>query len=419
MNERRRRPRPDARGASGQGAPWLRWVLLLAALFLLQACGGLPRHPVPEHRADGARALPGVPAVRAWSGSFSAQFEDDLILSVRQARAASLLSGAGLPLSSDILAISGGADYGAFGAGLLCGWTAAGTRPDFKIVTGISAGALLAPFVFLGPDYDEAMKAAFTRTSARDIYHHRWLSVFWSDGLVDTTPLARLIARNFDGPFLQAVAAAHLSGRRLYVGTTNLDADRLVVWNMGAIAASGHPDAPALFRKIVLASSSIPAVFPPVMIDVEVDGAWYDELHVDGGVKAQVFLTAASVDIARIRQDLARSQVSLPPTRLYVLRNAKIVPEPEPTRRTLMDIVDRSTTAFIKSQARGDLYQIHAVAEEQDFDFRWVAVPHDFAPNPEATYFDTSEMNRLFAVGYEMGLSPDPWYREPPGFDTH
>ncbi|MDX5334436.1 MAG: patatin-like phospholipase family protein [Gammaproteobacteria bacterium] len=397
----------------------LRWLLIALALFALTACGALPRQPVPTPIANAAEPLPGVAAVRAWSGSFSEQFEDDLLLAARQAHLAGTLAGRDPWESSDILAISGGADYGAFGAGLLCGWTAAGTRPQFKVVTGISAGALLAPFVFLGPEQDEAMKAAFTRTSARDIFHTRWLSALWSDGLVDTTPLARLIARNFDEAFLAQVAEAHREGRRLYVGTTNLDADRLVIWNMGAIAASGHPQAPALFHKIVLASSSIPAVFPPVLIEVEVNGRVYDEMHVDGGVKAQVFLTAASIDLTRIRRELARNQVTLPQTRLYVLRNAKIVPEPEPTPRHLVNIVDRATSSFIKSQARGDLYQIYAVAEEQDFEFRWVAIPDDFNPRPEAPYFDTAEMNRLFRIGYEMGLSPDPWYRQPPGFDRH
>jgi predicted patatin/cPLA2 family phospholipase len=317
-----------------------------------------------------------------------------------------------------VIAFSGGSDYGAFGAGFMCGWADQGTRPEFKVVTGISAGALIAPFVFLGPDYDPQLKAVFTETGPSDIYRRRMASLLWSDGLADTTPLMQLIERSFDDVFMRAVAEAHAEGRRLYIGTTNLDADRLVVWNMGAIASSADPRARTLFHQILLASSALPVVFPPVMIDVAINGEWYDELHVDGGVKAQLFVTAATIDVTRLRQydqEPGRAQRA---TRLYAVRNAKMAPEPESTSRRLHDLFSRAMSSFIKSQARGDLLRIGQLAEQQGFEFRWVAIPESFVFG-DAPEFDTAEMNRLFSSGYKLGIQSDSWHRKAPGFDRY
>ena len=181
-----------------------------------------------------------------------------------------------------------------FGAGLLKGWTDSGTRPVFKVVTGVSTGALMAPFAFVGPDYDDALRQFYTTTRSSDIFTLG--SVLWQlladEALADTRPLQRLIARHVDAELMRRVAEAHLQGRRLYIGTADLDVPHFVVWNMGLIATSGRPDALDLFRKVMLASASIPVAFPPVLFDVELQpgGPRYDELHVDGGVGARVFL---------------------------------------------------------------------------------------------------------------------------------
>jgi len=220
------------------------------------------RHPVPIDQLYRAQILPGVPAVRAWAGTFSDEFEADLIESVRQEIQTSTLTGKTILPTINILTLSGGADHGAFGAGFLNGWTASGTRPEFKFVTGVSTGAIIAPLAFLGPEYDGVLKEGFTTIGAEDIYQKRGVSALWSDSLVDSAPLENLINKYIDQAVLIAVARAHSQGRRLYIGTTHMDADRLVVWNMGAIANSGHPNALTLFRKVILASSSIPLVSP-------------------------------------------------------------------------------------------------------------------------------------------------------------
>ena len=171
------------------------------------------------------------------------------------------------------LAVSGGGDNGAFGAGLMNGWTETGTRPEFKMVTGVSTGALIAPFAFLGPDYDAALREVYTTMTPEKVYRARGLSAaLFDDAMADTTPLAEMIAKYADQKMFDAIAREYQKGRLLLIGTTDLDAQRPVIWNIGAIAASGHPEALELFRKILRASAAIPGAFQPVLIDVEIDG---------------------------------------------------------------------------------------------------------------------------------------------------
>ena len=199
-----------------------------------------------------------------------------------------------------MLAISGGGDDGAFGAGLLVGWTARGDRPISRAVTGVSTGALSAPFAFLGPDYDPQLKAVYTQTTARDIFTPRGkLAALFQDAMGDTAPLRSTVARLVDDQLVQRIGEEYGKGRLLLIMTTNLDAGQECIWNVGAIAASGKPGARELIIKILMASSAIPAAFPPVMIDLDVDGQHRQEMHVDGGVFAQVFLYPPGIDASR------------------------------------------------------------------------------------------------------------------------
>lgn len=393
----------------------IRYIALFALLGISAGCSSLPpRYPVPVDQLYRAQILPGVPAVRAWAGTFSEQFSKDLVESVRQEMQTSIRNGGTRAPKINILALSGGADYGAFGAGFMNGWSQSGTRPEFKFVTGISAGALIAPFAFLGREYDGVLKEGFTTIGPEDVYRKRGLSALWSDSLVDSAPLAGLIKKYIDQDILLAVARAHRQGRRLYIGTTNMDADRLVVWNMGAIANSGQPKALELFRKVILASSSVPLTFPPVLINVKVDGVSYDEMHVDGGVKAQLFLTAATINMMEIRKQLGLQKTPEETTKLFVIRNATVGPEPKQIPRKLNKIMDRSLTQLIKSQARNDLVRIYNFAHKQGFGFYWVALPKEYKPL-QTEPFDTAEMNRLFSIGYKMGLKENAWRKVPPG----
>jgi predicted acylesterase/phospholipase RssA len=201
------------------------------------------------------------------------------------------LGGAARFPTAHYLAISGGGDNGAFGAGLLAGWTESGTRPNFKAVTGISTGALIAPFAFLGAEYDQQLAEVYTTINQRDVFEKRpVLAAIASDGMADTSPLYRLISKYLDDQMIERIGREYDRGRLLLIGTTNLDAGRAVVWNIGAIAKSPNPKAPELIRRILLASASIPAAFPPVMFEVSLDGAAYQELQADGGAMAQTFL---------------------------------------------------------------------------------------------------------------------------------
>jgi hypothetical protein len=314
----------------------------------------------------------------------------------------------------NVLAISGGGPDGAFGAGLLCGWTQSGTRPPFKLVTGISTGALIAPFAFAGPEYDSVLKKFYTSVSTSDIFKKRsTLSLLGgTDALADTAPLARLLEQVVDEKLLAAVAKAHREGRRLYIGTTNLDAGRLTVWNMGAIAASGRPEAPDLFRKVMLASASIPVAFPPVYIPVQAGGKTYDEMHADGGTTTQVFFYGFMLDLpAAIREAVPGRQGQI---RIYVIRNGQTKANWQSVEPRLLPIAGRAVSELLFTQGIGDLYRIYTIATRDGIDFKLASIPDDHQSNAKEA-FDRIEMTRLFDRAFGMAKGGYPWRSLPPG----
>ena len=212
---------------------------------------------------------------------------------------------------------------------------------------------------------------------------------------------------------IDAIAAEHRKGRRLLVGTTNLDAQQLLVWNMGAIAASGHPGSIALFRQVLLASASIPVAFQPAYIEVEVDGERYDELHVDGGVIAEFFLWGAMVDIAAAVEELGLDPEHRREASIYVIRNSQIDAAPEQVDPTLLDIASRSMITILKSVAIADLIRIMGQAEREGVGFSYVGIPPEHAEAPAGT-FEPPQMRRLFELGRALALSDEPWRTEPP-----
>ena len=313
--------------------------------------------------------------------------------------------------AANFLAISGGGDNGAFGSGLLNGWTATGTRPEFKAVTGVSTGALTAPFAFLGPKYDNALKAVYTSVSKKDIFKSRGIRGFFSDGIADTTPLAKLIARYVDRPMLDAIAAEYAKGRLLLVGTADLDALEPVIWNMTAIAASKDPRALEIFRSILRASAAIPGAFPPVMFDVEVKGIRHQEMHGDGGTIAQVFLYPPSLDITRLSAVAGVQRKR----NLYIIRNAKLNPDWADVKRKTLSISARAIGSLTRTQGIGDLYIIYALAQRDGLDFNLVFIPPTFnVAHPEQ--FDTNYMQQLYATGYQMAVDGYDWQKFPPGY---
>ena len=316
------------------------------------------------------------------------------------------------PPAANYLALSGGGDNGAFGAGLLIGWTESGTRPEFDVVTGISAGALIAPFAFLGASHDPDLQDLFTSITPADVLVIGRLigALLFGEALADTSPLYRLIARYADERMLAAIAREYGKGRLLLIGTTNLDLQRPVVWNIGAIAASGHPEALTLFRRILLASASIPGAFPPVLINVELNGRPHQEMHVDGGASTQVFLYPPSLDLR-----LAARGWGAPRERTaWVVRNGRIDVESASTGRSLFRIARRSIETLLHFGGIADIHRIYLTTLRDGVDFRLAVIGQDFT-TPRREPFDSEYMRALFAYGRAQGRAGTSWLRTPPG----
>ncbi len=312
----------------------------------------------------------------------------------------------------DLLAISGGGDDGAFGAGLLNGWTAAGTRPEFSLVTGVSTGGLIAPFAFLGPAYDAGLRRVYTESTLADILVQRsLLNAVFNDGLADTTPLFRTISRELDEPMMAAIAEGYRQGRLLLIGTTDLDAQLPVIWNIGAIAASGHPGGRELIHRIMLASASIPGAFAPVLFDVTVDGVPHQELHVDGGAVNQAFLYPIAVTQAR-RARIAR-RLPVQPIRAWVIRNAKLDANWASTSRRTMSIAGRAVETMIAASGFNDVTRIWLNAERDDVEYRLAFIGPEFDV-PYTTPFNPDYMRPLFENGYARARGGFDWSRRPP-----
>jgi hypothetical protein len=289
------------------------------------------------------------------------------------------------------LAMSGGGSDGAYAAGLLTGMTKAGTRPEFAVVTGASIGALIAPYAFLGPRYDEDLHQQFTTITAGDIFEDRATG----DSLMDSWPLKRTIEKRVTPQLLADIAAEHRRGRRLLAVTTNLDAGRRVIWNMGAIAARGDDKALALFRAVLLASASIPGIFPPVLIDVESHGKAFQELHNDGTITAPFFIAPESV--------LAGTgTVHLPTKQLYVIANAKLEQQFEMTTPDITTtVLGRSISLALQSGLRIELLLTLAAAQKQGITLNVAQIDPEFQ-HPARGAFDPEYMKALYDFAVEQ-----------------
>jgi predicted acylesterase/phospholipase RssA len=388
------------------------FCLFAAAMLLLEGCSTTPaRLPAVPPDLTARAEIPGMPGVRYTAGIDIPAFTEAAFQALKRER--DYLAGHKGPMPPAVfLAISGGGDNGAFAAGLLNAWTATGTRPEFKLVTGISTGALIAPFAFLGPKYDATLKEVYTTISPKDVLEPRsFLAGVLSDGMADNAPLLRLTRKSVTEDLLKEIAAEYAKGRMLLVATADLDARRAIIWDMGKIASYGGPKALDLFVKVMVASASIPGGFPPMMIDVEVDGKLYQEMHVDGGIVAQVFAYPAGI---RIKDEAASVGINRE-RKLYVIRNARLDTDWAQVERSTMSIAARAVASLIQSQGIGDLYRIYATAQRDDVDFNLAFIPASFnAPHKEE--FDNDYMRALYDTGYNMALKGYPWVKAPPGF---
>ena len=416
MADTRTNPRTFTRSAIRLAARVRSHILCAAAVLMLAGalagCAATIRLPaVPLVKAAEAHPL-GIPNARFYMNGDKHKVEE-LAREVIAIKKRLALQAGGRPAESNYLAISGGGDDGAFGAGLLLGWSARGDRPSFDIVTGISTGALTAPFAYLGPAYDPQLKAVFTNTTKQDVLVARPIlyAALASDALADSTPLRNLIASYVDHTMIRRIAEEYDKGRLLLIATTNLDQSQSVVWNIGAIAKSGGERARALIIDVLRASASIPGAFPPVMLDVTVDGQRYQEMHVDGGAVAQAFLYPPSFSLRAIDKKLNRKVTR----HAYVIRNGRLSPPEETVKQQTLSIVGQTVATMIANSGVNDTYRIYLETKRDGVEFNLAYIGDDFT-TPYSGPFYPAYMRRLFDYGYSKARAGHTWLKKPPEY---
>lgn len=389
-----------------------RALMGMAGALALPACT-LPVRLAAVPSGQGGRAsVLGLPNERfRLDGDFSVFDAEVQAATIRQRAYLRLPERQELP-PVNLLAISGGGEDGAFGAGLLSGWSAAGNRPSFDLVTGVSTGALTAPFAFVGPDQDRALRSVYTEVTLADIARTRYFTAaLLNDGMADTLPLLATISRFLNEALMAEIARGYRQGRLLLIGTTDLDAQLPVIWNFGAIAASGHPRALPLLRQILVASAAIPGAFPPQMIDVTLNGTPHQELHVDGGAINQAFLYPPALTAQR-REQIRRGQ-AVRQGRVFVIRNARLDPQWAEVNRRTLSITGRAISTMLAASGYNDLVRIWNSAQRDQLDFNMAAIGDDFV-EPFIEPFGQVYMRALFENGFAKARAGYNWAKEPP-----
>lgn len=382
-----------------------RIVALSLVLAAVGGCATRERLPATSREQALETSYLGIPDAR-----FSLN-TDTTTLGRIYREAAARRRASGLIGTEHMLAISGGGENGAFGAGLLNGWTERGDRPQFWLVTGVSTGALTAPFAFLGSRYDGELRAVYTKVHSQDIGTLLPIPAILSgDSVADSSPLAQLIAAHLTPDMVEEIGREYRRGRLLFIGTTNLDLGQPIAWNIGAIAASGHPDRVRAIRRILLASASIPGAFPPVMLNIPTAEGPRQEMHVDGGATTQVFLYPANAPV-RDAPPAIRNQRRV----AWIIRNGRTQELPQETRRGLLPIASRSISTMITANGMGDIYRMYLVTRRDNVDFNLAYISSRFTV-PYDKPFDPVYMNALFAFGRDEALSRRPWLKRPPGY---
>jgi predicted acylesterase/phospholipase RssA len=313
------------------------------------------------------------------------------------------------PMQS-VLALSGGGANGAFGAGLLAGWTESGERPEFEIVTGVSTGAMIAPFAYLGSDYDSYLIDMYSNITSDDLFRTQLFSgALFGSALTDNWPLQELVKSYVTQELVSEVAAQHRRGRLLHIVTTHFDAQRPMVWDIGDIANRRGADAVPLIRKIILASAAIPGLFPPVPIEWENNGKRYTELHVDGGISRQLYVYPSQVSPEQLDDMMGltfRRQI-------YVILNGNAQVGYEPAPVSVAPIAERALTALARNQANADIERAYLLAQRDGIGFQMIAIPDDYKAD-SSTNFEPEYMKSLLEFGRNIGRAGDFWEDRPP-----
>lgn len=380
---------------------WRR-TLLAAALgglaCVLAACATVERAAYSADEAKRA-TIAGFGSIRTWADAPPETFDRSSIRPRLQPNK---------PFT--YLALSGGGGDGAYGAGVLNGWTESGTRPEFTMVSGVSTGALIAPFAFLGSEYDATLKELYTSGLASSFAASpNAFGALFGSSLFDGEPLRRAIDHYATPDLLEAIAAEHAKGRRLLVVTTDLDAARPVLWDMGAIASARSPQALSLFRQVLTASASAPVAFPPMLIEASADGRAIAEMHVDGAVSTQVFTFP---DRLLAQPDAAKRNIAPRPA-IYVIMNGRTTPAFEPVQSGTLAIAARSLSLKSKRETRSYLAATFAYAKRNGLSFNMTSIDES-VPESKGAGFETDYMRGLYQLGYDTARAGQFWRRSPP-----
>jgi len=379
-------------------------LIIITCFLALSGCAQL-RHAVPENLA-GTAVVAGMPDIRYYTDkpdSFS-MMRQSLVDSFKdEGKTEYLVDGI---KNYPVLIIGGGVSNSAYGIGLLKGWLKEGIRPVFKIITGYSSGSLIALATFSGKDYEDRLAELFTSISTKDVVKQKGVfSILFGNSVNSSVLFAKKIDDIVDEDLIAKIAQEHAKGRRLYVGTSDLDAQGFVIWDMGALASKGGVDSVKMFRKIILASCSFSTMLPPVFFQVEAGGSRFDEMHADGGVVGGIFY---------IDQLLEGVKLGEFRTRVYILNCCYMSPHSKQVEDNLTAIISRTIETNGSSKMAGDTYRIYAFAKEKGWSYNLAYIPEDFIPK-QKEMFDKQEMRRLFKRGYDDAVTGYKWHKAPPG----
>ncbi|WP_414645355.1 patatin-like phospholipase family protein [Bradyrhizobium amphicarpaeae] len=374
-------------GRKRQAGARLTAFQLLTCSLALGACTSLPRTPYTAAEASTSRVLD-IDGLRRYANDPVTKFSYEKDTGTA---------------TKSYLALSGGGADGAYGVGVLNGWSAARTRPTFSVVSGVSTGGLIAPFAYLGSQYDDTLKEVYTSGIAESLLSDpSIMRVLFGSGLFGNTRLRELVARYVGPEVMAQVARENAKGRKLLVVTTDLDTQRTAIWDMGKIAAVGTPQALKLFRDVMAASASIPLVFPPIMIDAEGEGRKFQEMHVDGGVTAPV-LTLPEALLFQGSRLPGSAKMDI-----YILVNKKIERNFELVSNGTIDVASRSLSAITQSQTRSIIFSTYDFAKRNRLGFHLSYIAREY-PAPPSEGFDTGYMRALYQYGYDKAAAGQAW----------
>ena len=391
---------------------WMMPALTLLAV-LVSGCASTPRPTPPEAGAPLEQPWGSVP-LQADAGEIDQDIADTFIRSLQAKRDEMRQSGATGEIPYRALTLSGGGSRGAYGAGVLSGWTERGDRPQFDVVTGISTGALMATHAFLGPEFDDDL-AIYRTIGNDDVFLERSLmKALKGPAMLDTTPLRETLLTIITEETLDQVAEEYRKGRRLFIGTTNLDSNLFTVWDMGQIAGSARADRLKRYIDVVMASAAFPIAFPPIYLEVESESGTFTEMHADGGIRESAFFfdfdllgdVRQAMESAGIHEDEFKQE-------LYLLINAPLAGTGarsyKPVEGKMGPIAGATVDAFLTKVTQGSVYRLWVLAMVHGADVHLSFVPPDFEFTSGSLSFDVAEQTALFDRGYQQALEGVAW----------